>query len=187
MNAIKTMAIIYESKNESLCHKAIKSLMIDIHYFTLVPIEAGHDASYALWKDSEFSKNLELKLMAAHSFFIINPKGAIMPCVSDILSYAELHNKTVHYMFKYCYPDCEHLKGLKSCQNIGPVMWIPSHHKLLPACEVYSRVYDRVVVRPDPPQLIEGVDDQGEKVIIFGDSPLPKELKSNATLGVKSK
>ena len=188
MNALKTMAIIYESKNEALCHKALKSMMIDVHYFTLVPVDTGHETSCALWKESELSKNLELKLMAAQSFYIINPKGTIMQFIGDILSYAEMHQKSVHYMFKYCYPDCEHLKGIKKCQNIGPVVWIPSHHKLLPACEEYSRVYDRVVVRAEPPALDMLANNAAEEIVSFGDTAAPKELpkESGNKFGVGS-
>jgi len=180
MSVLKTMAIIYEAKNEDLCHKAMKSMMLDIHYFTLVPIDAGQEGSYGLWKDSELSKNLELKLMAALDFYVINPKGTIMSYITDILSFAGLHKKAVHYMFKYCYPDCEHLKGLKTCQNPGAYLAVPNHHKLLPACEGYSRVYDRAVGRPEPPQDI--ALDEAEKVVVLGAAPeqkkLPEEFRS---------
>ena len=180
MNVLKTMAIIYEAKNESLCHKAMKSLMLDIHYFTLVPIEVGQEGSYSLWKDSELAKNLQLKLMAAQDFYVINPKGSIMSYIGDILSYAELHKKGVHYMFKYCYPDCQHLKGIKTCQNASPILFIPNHHKLLPACESYSRVYDRAIGRPEPPPpgaLVDG----SENVVILGDSIDQKKLPEESS------
>ena len=175
MNVLRTMAIIYETKNEDLCHKAMKSMMLDIHYFTLVPVDTAQEGSYGLWKGSELSKNLELKLMAAQDFYIINPKGSIMSYIGDILSFAELHKKNIHYMFKYCYPDCEHLKGLKTCQSPTPVLSIPSHHKLLPACENYSRVYDRAMGRPEPPP--QGVLlESPESVVVLGDAVEQKKL-----------
>ena len=179
MNALKTIAIIYEAKDEPLCHKAIKSMLIDTHYFTFVPVEAGQDGSYSLWKDSELAKNLQFKLMAAQDFYIINPKGSIMGYIGDILSFAELHQKGVHYMFKYCYPDCQHLKGIKSCQSAGVFLAIPSHHKLLPACERYSRVYDCAIGRPEPPppgMLAES----SESVVLLADSGEQKKLSEES-------
>ncbi|MCL2068851.1 MAG: hypothetical protein FWH00_03035 [Oscillospiraceae bacterium] len=170
MNTLKTMAIVYETKNEHLCHKAMKSMMLDIHYFTLIPVDPAQESSYALWKEGEMAKNLELKLKVAQDIYIVNPKGAIMQCVGGILAYAEQHKKTVHYMYKYCYNDCEHLKagfgGKLKCLGADLIMSIPSHHKFLPACEKYTRVFDSVIGRTEPVMLTGNV---AENVLLFGD------------------
>jgi hypothetical protein len=170
MNTLKTMAIVYEANKERLCHKAIRSMMLDIHYITLIPVDPEQESSYALWRDGEMARNLELKLKVAQDIYIINPKGAIMQCIGGILSYAEKHKKKVHYMYKYCYNDCEHLKvgfsGL-SCRNNDALLFIPSRHKFLPACEKYARVFDTVLGRLDPAAAISGV---GENVLLFGDA-----------------
>jgi len=170
MNTLKTMAIVYEAKNERLCHKAMKAMMLDVHYFTMIPVDPEQESSYALWREGEMAKNLELKLKVAQDIYVINPKGAIMQCVGGILSYAEQHKKNIHYMYKYCYNDCEHLKtgfgGALKCLNADPIMSIPSHHKFLPACEKYARVFDSVIGRPELPALIGNV---AENVLLFGD------------------